>query len=124
MTHVYIANALTHERSALRLMLWDLGMEIVGEAADWLTTLVNATATQLDILLVDWALLPIDVGAQELANLRAACSSKIVIVLISNLKVRQQAALSSGADEFISRGVTAEQVAECLRNAARWVHPT
>ena len=121
MIRAYIADALPQERSALHLMLLDLGMEIVCEAADWPTTLVNAPATKLDMLLVDWALLPIDAGAQALANLRATCSSEIVIVLISHLEVHQQAALSSGADEFISRGDTPERVAERLRYAATWV---
>jgi DNA-binding NarL/FixJ family response regulator len=122
MTRVYIADALPEERSALRLMLLDLGMEVIGEAAEWPTTLLNAPATHLDMLLVDWALLPIDADAQALANLRATCSSEIVIVLISHLEVHQQAALSIGADAFISRGDTPERVAERLRYAATWVH--
>jgi len=40
MTRVYIADAKTEERSALRLVLQDLKMDIAGEAADWATTLV------------------------------------------------------------------------------------
>ena len=47
-------------------------MEVVGEAADWSTTLANAPATRLDMLLVDWDLLPIDLGVQALAKLRVA----------------------------------------------------
>jgi hypothetical protein len=38
MTRVYIADALPEERSALSLMLLDFGMEVIGEAADWLAT--------------------------------------------------------------------------------------
>ena len=38
MTRVYLADAKPEERSALRLLILDLKMEIVGEAADWLTT--------------------------------------------------------------------------------------
>jgi len=34
MTRVYVADALTAERSALRLMLLDLNMKVAGEAAD------------------------------------------------------------------------------------------
>ena len=60
MTRVYVADAKPEERSALRLLLLDLKMEVVGEATDWSTTLANAPATRLDILLVDWELLPID----------------------------------------------------------------
>ena len=118
MTRVYLADAKPEERSALRLLLLDLSMEVVGEAADWPTTLANAPATRLDMLLVDWDLLPIDLGVQALAELRLACPTAILVVLISHLDARQQAALSAGADAFISKGETPERVAERLRLAA------
>jgi len=118
MTRVYLADALPEERSALRLMLLDLNMEVAGEAADWPTTLANAPATHLDMLLVYWDLLPIDLGVQALTKLRVACPREIVVVLISHLAARQQAALSAGADAFISKGDTPERVALHLRLAA------
>jgi DNA-binding NarL/FixJ family response regulator len=118
MTRVYLADALPEERSALRLMLLDLMMEVVGDAADWDTTLANAPTTRLDILLLEWNLLPIDLGVQALAKLRVACPRVIVVLLTSHLDARQQAALSAGADAFISKGDTAERVALHLRNAA------
>jgi DNA-binding NarL/FixJ family response regulator len=119
MTRVYLADALPEERSALRLLLLDLKMEVVGQAADWATTLTNAPATRLDMLLIEWALLPIHWGVQALAELRAACPKAIIVVLISHLDVRQQAALSSGADAFISKTETPERVAERLQAAAK-----
>ena len=118
MTRVYVADARPEERSALRLLLLDLKMEVVGEAADWFTTLANAPATRLDMLLVDWDLLPINLGVQALAELRVACPNAIVVVLISHLDARHQAALSAGADAFISKGETPERVAEHLRTVA------
>ena len=118
MTRVYLADARPKERSALRLLLLDLKMDVVGEAADWATTLANAPATRLDMLLVDWGVLPIDLGAQALAELRAACPDSLVVVLISHLDARHQAALSAGADAFISKGETPERVAERLRTVA------
>ncbi|MCX6067348.1 MAG: response regulator [Chloroflexi bacterium] len=118
MTRVYIADARPEERSALRLMLLDLGMEGIGEATDWLTALANAPATSLDMLLVDWALLPIDAVSDALAKLRAACANSIVIVVISHMEARQLATLSVGADTFISRADTPERVALHLRLAA------
>ena len=118
MTRVYLADAKSEERSALRLLLQDLKMEVVGEAGDWSTTLANAPATRLDMLLVDWDLLPPELGVQALAELRLACPNAIVVVLISHLDARQQAALSAGADAFISKGETPERVAERLRLAA------
>jgi DNA-binding NarL/FixJ family response regulator len=118
MIRVYLADAKPEERSALRLLLLDINMEVVGEADDWSTTLANAPATRLDMLLVEWDLLPPELGVQALAELRLACSNAIVVVLISHLDARWQAALSAGADAFISKGETPERVAERLRLAA------
>ncbi len=123
MTRVYIADANPEERSAFRLLLIDLKMDVVGEAADWVTTLANAPGTRLDMLLVDWDLLPIDLGVQALAELRLACPNAIVVVLISHLDARQQAALSAGADAFISKAETSDRVAERLRTVAASVLP-
>ena len=118
MTRVYLADALTEERSALRLMLLDLNMELAGEAADWATTLMQAPLSRTDMLLIDWSLLPRTTPGMALDELRRACPAALVIVLISHLDARQQAALSSGADAFISKGETPERVAERLRAVA------
>ncbi|NTU55458.1 MAG: response regulator transcription factor [Anaerolineales bacterium] len=117
MTRVYVADAKPDERSALRLLLLDLNMEVVGEAADWETTLVQAPISRTDMLLIDWDLLPNSPTA-ALDELRRACPAALVIVLISHLDARQQAALSAGADAFISKGETPERVAERLRTVA------
>lgn len=123
MTRVYVADALTEERSALRLMLLDLNMVVAGEAADWTTALAQAPASFIDMLLIDWGLLPRTSPTAALQELRRACPAALVIVLISHLDARQQAALSSGADAFISKGETPERVAERLRSVAANVHP-
>jgi DNA-binding NarL/FixJ family response regulator len=118
MTRVYLADGQTEERSALRLMLQDLKMSVVGEAADWVTALDKAPATQLDMLLVDFSLIPGEPGA-TLAKMRQACPNAIVIILLSQLETRQQAILSAGADGFISKNDSPERVAEHLRAAAK-----
>ena len=118
MTRVFLADAQVDERAALRLLLLDLKMEVVGEAAEWGNTLTQAPGTLMDMLLVDWDLLPANLGVQSLAELRLACPNAIVVVLISHLDARHQAALSAGADAFISKGETPERVAERLRLAA------
>jgi DNA-binding NarL/FixJ family response regulator len=123
MTRVYVADALTEERSALRLMLLDLNMEVVGEAADWVTTLAQAPVSRTDMLLIDWGLLPHTSPSVALDELRTACPAALVIILISHLDARQQAALSAGADAFISKGETPERVAERLRSVAANVRP-
>lgn len=122
MTRVFLADAQPDERKALRVLLRDLNMELVGETADWPATLARAPTTGLDMLLVDWSMLPDELGVQALAELRLACPSAIVVVLISHLDARHQAALSAGADVFISKGETPERVAERLQAAAESVH--
>ena len=99
-------------------MLLDLNMEIAGEAADWSTTLAQAPISRTDMLLVDWDLLPSVAPTAALSELREACPEALVIVLISHLDARQQAALSAGADAFISKGETPERVAERLKTVA------
>jgi two-component system nitrate/nitrite response regulator NarL len=117
MTRVYLADAKSEERSALRLLLLDLKLDVVGEAGDWATTLAQAPLNRTDMLLIDWDLLPNSPTA-ALDELRQACPAALVIVLISHLDARQQAALSAGADAFISKGETPERVAEHLRTVA------
>ncbi len=117
MTRVYLADSSPEVRSALRLFILDMKMEVVGESADWLTTLANAPGTLLDMLLVDWDLLPIS-PVVAINELRMLCPAALVIVLISHLDARQQAALSAGADAFISKGETPERVADRIRSVA------
>ena len=116
MTRVYLADAQPAERSALRLLLLDLNMQVVGEAADWSTALAQAPAARPDMLVVHWGLLPPEAGA-ALAELRVACPAVRVVVLSGQLDVRQ-AALSAGVDAFISIGEAPDRVAERLRAAA------
>lgn len=117
MTSAYLVDANPDELSALRLLLQDNKIKIAGEARDWLTALAQAPDSNSDILLVDWALLPKS-PTEALVQLRKACPAALVIVLISHLDARQQAALSAGADVFISKGELPERISEHLRAAA------
>ena len=121
MTTVLLAAPQPDVRAALRLLLLDLNMGIVGEATDWSTTLALAPQTRPDMMLVDWEIIPLDSG-NTLSQLRAVCPDSVVIVLISQLDARQQAALSVGADAFISKGEMPDRVAERLRMAADGIH--
>lgn len=117
MIRVYLADTLPDVRTALRLMLMDLDMTVVGEAADWATLIKEAPVSGLNMLVVDYDLLP--QGRSGVLNeLRAACPEKIVIVLISHLDARHQAARSIGADAFVSKGETPDRVATRLKAAA------
>jgi len=118
MIRVYVADSKPEERSALRLLLLDLKMEVVGEAADWATTLAQVPTCRTNMLLIDWEMLPSARPNTALDELRKACPTVLVIVLISHLDAREQAALSAGADAFISKGESPERVAERLRAVA------
>ena len=118
MIRVFIANAKEEESSALRLMLKDLKMEVVGGAFDWQTTLVKAPKTRFNMLLIDWNLIPQNATA-GIAELRRACTDEIVVVLTSYLDARKQAALATGADTFISKGETPNRLADQLRTVAK-----
>ena len=117
MTRVYLASAMTLERSALRLMLLDLNMEIAGEGAEWSTTLAQTPICRTDILMMDWEVFSA-VPNTALDELRKACSKALVVIVIGSLMNRQRAALSTGADFFISKSELPERVAEHLRAAA------
>ena len=121
MKRAFLADAQLDERSAFRLILQDLNMQVVGEAADWPTVLAQAPATRPDLVVVDWDLVANESGA-ALPKLRATCPAAMVIVLISHLDPRHQAALSAGADTFISKNETSMQVAERLRDAVASIH--
>ena len=58
MTRVFISDAKEEERAALRVVLLDLNMEVAGEATDWPATLVQVPINRIDMLVIDWDLLP------------------------------------------------------------------
>jgi DNA-binding NarL/FixJ family response regulator len=123
MKRAFLANARPDERSAFRLILQDLNMLVVGEAADWPSVLALAPASRPDLVVVDWDLVSDESGA-ALPILRESCPAAVVIVLISHLDPRHQAALSAGADTFISKNETSELVAARLRDAVTSLQST
>ncbi|HSH02924.1 MAG TPA: response regulator [Anaerolineae bacterium] len=118
MIHVFLADSQIQVRSALRLFLLDLAMKVVGEAADWPTMLATMPLTKADMVIVDWDLIP---AGSSLVELRNACPHTIVIVLISRLDARQQAAQSAEANSFISKNETPDRMAQHLRAAANHI---
>jgi DNA-binding NarL/FixJ family response regulator len=117
MTNVFIADAQPDERSALRLMLVDLKMNIVGEGGSWKTILEKVHDSKPDLVLVDWGLVESE-SRGIMSELRAICPVTSIIVLFSQWDPREQAALSAGADLFISKAENTRQVAEYLQAAA------
>jgi DNA-binding NarL/FixJ family response regulator len=68
MTRVLIADEQAEVRLALRLLLVDLKMDVVGDAADWLTLFGQLATIQPDMLVVDWDLIPGNSSLQGVAG--------------------------------------------------------
>jgi DNA-binding NarL/FixJ family response regulator len=113
MIRVYVASAKPEERSVLRRMLAEHNMEVVGESSDWFTTLAKAPSTNFNLLLVDWDMLPMN-AATGLSEIRQACTYAVIVVLTSQRDVLKQAALSAGADAFISKTGASNNLADQL----------
>lgn len=90
-------------------------MQVVGESSDWFTTLAKAPATNFNLLLVDWDMLPMN-AATGLSEIRQACTYAIIVVLTSKRDVFKQAALSAEADVFISKDETPNNLADQLQS--------
>lgn len=116
MTQIFLAESQPQARSAFRLLLQDLNMQVVGEADNWATTLTEVAGLQPDMILIGWDMIP---SHTSLVELRAICLRTVIIVLVSHLEAIQQAARSAGADIFISQIETADRVKERLLAAAR-----
>lgn len=121
MVNVYIADASTEERAALRWLLKDLKMQVVGEGSDWPAVLSEAPRANPDLLLIDYGLIKANSGF-SLSKLRAACSPSVAIILISNLALREHATQSTGADVFISKFDLPEDIAKQIEDAAENHH--
>ena len=113
---IVLADHQADVRSALRLLVTHvLGMQVVGEvtvAADLWTQVQDAGP---DWLLLEWGLLGAGVGA-ALARLHAMYPDLQVIVLSGHPEARQHA-LAAGADAFVSKADSPEQMLKTLRAA-------
>jgi DNA-binding NarL/FixJ family response regulator len=109
MIRVFTADALPHERAALRLLLFVLNLEMVGEAANWLDTLDNAPRVQTELLLVDFDLLP-QPAVLALDEFRKLCPAVQVVILAWCLDGREHALLADGANVVINKSESSEEL--------------
>jgi CheY-like chemotaxis protein len=120
MIRVYLADSQTDERSAIRVMLSDLKMEVVGEAVDWNALITQTVPICLDMVLLEWDLLPTDTEA-ALVHLHRICPQAIIVALISHLRPEGADMLPAGADAYISKDDSTPHVVGHLLEAAALV---
>jgi AmiR/NasT family two-component response regulator len=118
MTRVFLADPLIEERSALRILLLDLQMEMVGEASDWLTLMTQVGPSCPDMILLSWELLPRNFK-HSIAHLRKSCPNAVIIAIANKSEYYQRAAQLAGVDAFISKEEFPLRVAAILRTAVK-----
>jgi DNA-binding NarL/FixJ family response regulator len=117
MTRAFLATFMLGERNAIRRLLKDLKINVVGEAHDWEATIKLAPVARADMLVVEWFLRP-ENQISAIQNLRNACPAALVIVLISHLETRQQVALSASSNASISKCEMPARIAEQFLSVA------
>lgn len=103
------------------------GMEVVGEAADGLST-VNLTAElDPDVVVVDVSM-PILNGAQVTTQLRAACPNrKILVLTVHEDKGYLRLLLATGAAGYVLKRAAAAELVQAIRAVAgggTYIDPT
>jgi DNA-binding NarL/FixJ family response regulator len=106
---VLLADDQEKVRSALALLLTqESDVEVVGEIGEAEHLLIWVRATHPDLVLLDWEL-PGDVSSSLFGVLRAL-APHLKIIALSGLPEARQAALSAGADGFVSKGDPPERL--------------
>jgi DNA-binding NarL/FixJ family response regulator len=100
-------------RSALRLFLEQhFGARVLSEAAEAGELLAGVERACPDLLLLDWRLPRLD-ATEMMPILRARCPEMKIVVLNGRPEARR-AALEGGADAFVSKGGSPEELLATL----------
>ena len=118
---VLLADDQSKVRSALRLLLeQEPELSVVGEAAEVEDLLAQVEATQPDLVLLDWEL-PGLRADDRLSALRTLCP-RLKVIALSGRPEARRAALSAGADAFVSKGDPPEQLLAAVDDCWRRQH--
>lgn len=113
---VLLADDQLNVRSALRLLLeQELGLCKVGEATDAGDLLSQVETSCPDLVFLDWEL-PGRKDLELVPAMKTICPALVVIALSSRPEACQ-AALRAGADDFLSKGDSPEQL---LATVTKW----
>jgi DNA-binding NarL/FixJ family response regulator len=120
---ILLADRQPKVRFALRALLEQKpGIKIVGEAIDAEDLLAQVKATQPDLIMLDWRLRNL-AAIDLMPALRRICPNVTVIVLSGQPETRQ-AALSAGADAFVSKTSSPDQVLATINSLRPRTWPT
>ncbi|UCC61643.1 MAG: response regulator transcription factor [Anaerolineae bacterium] len=115
---VLLADDHTQIRWALRTAIREEpGLIVVGEVSEAQDLFSQAKALQPDLILLDWEL-PGQPADGLLSSLRALDCHPRVLVL-SQRRESEKAALAAGADAFVSKADPPEQLLNALRRLVR-----
>ncbi len=118
MPSVFIADPLLAERSALKLVVRDLNMQIAGEASDWSALLSQKDSAFLDMILLSWDILPKNYN-RSIKLLRKKFPQARIVAIIDQTKKLQHFLNSTKVDSFISKEEYPLSVVEILENSLR-----
>jgi len=108
-----LADDETRVRFALRvLLLHRSGIDLVGEASNAAELLETLSRESPDVVLLDWEL-PGSSGSQLLRDMRSI-RPRLPIIALSGRPENQLAALSAGADAFVSKADPPERLISAL----------
>jgi len=115
---VLLADDQPNVRSALRLLLeQELGLREVGEATNVSGLLSQVETNCPALVLLDWEL-PGRKGLELVPAMKTICPELVVIALSSRPEARQEA-LRAGADAFVSKGGSPEEVLATIKKYQR-----
>jgi DNA-binding NarL/FixJ family response regulator len=115
---VLLADDHTQVRWALRTVIREeSGLILVGEVAEARNLLAEAQALRPDLILLEWELSGQPTGDLLLA-LRAL-EPEVRVIVLSQAPEAEEAALTAGADAFVSKADPPDQLLAVLRRLVR-----
>ena len=114
MPRVFLADSLVAERSAFRVLLADLHMELVGECWDWITLTAMAGMSSPDMILLSGDLLP-NKDRLDIEWLRLICPKTRIVMIVNKAIGDQPINNVYGADAIITKDDFPQRVAGILR---------
>jgi two-component system invasion response regulator UvrY len=113
---VIVADEHQEVRSALRVLFEQEQLELVGEADDAKSLFAAVSRHTADVLLLDWELL--GAGTPVAIHTIRSLAPALRIVARSSIPEARGPALSDGADVFVTKADSPEQLLRAIEKAA------